>query len=70
MPNDAKPSLTELIAQLAEQEADLRLGGGQVAIDRGVAVAQRKGAAGRHLQVSGRIAVQCTARLVARRRIE
>jgi 3-methylcrotonyl-CoA carboxylase beta subunit len=34
MPSDAKTSLTELVAQLAEQEADIRLGGGQAAIDR------------------------------------
>ena len=32
MPNAARTSLAELIAQLAEQEADIRLGGGQAAI--------------------------------------
>ncbi|HTQ40457.1 MAG TPA: acyl-CoA carboxylase subunit beta [Pirellulales bacterium] len=34
MSQTAQPSLAELIAQLAEQEADIRLGGGQAAIDR------------------------------------
>lgn len=34
MSNAARTSLTELIAQLAEQEADIRLGGGQAAIER------------------------------------
>src|SRR5499427_3018569 len=34
MPSDTKNSLAELIAQLAEQEADIRLGGGQAAIER------------------------------------
>ena len=34
MPNNTKNSLPELVAQLAEQEADIRLGGGQAAIER------------------------------------
>ena len=34
MPNDARNSLAELVARLAEQEADIRLGGGRSAIDR------------------------------------
>ncbi|HEY2761565.1 MAG TPA: carboxyl transferase domain-containing protein, partial [Pirellulales bacterium] len=34
MPNALNTSLAELIAQFAEQEADIRLGGGQAAIDR------------------------------------
>jgi 3-methylcrotonyl-CoA carboxylase beta subunit len=34
MPNDARNSLAELVARLAEQEADIRLGGGQSAIER------------------------------------
>jgi 3-methylcrotonyl-CoA carboxylase beta subunit len=34
MSNSARTSLTELFAQLAEQEADIHLGGGQAAIER------------------------------------
>src|SRR5215475_1486973 len=34
MPNRAQSSLPELIAQLAEQETDIRLGGGQPAVER------------------------------------
>jgi acetyl-CoA carboxylase carboxyltransferase component len=34
MSNSAQPSLAEIAAQLAEQEADIRLGGGQAAIAR------------------------------------
>ena len=34
MPNTAQPSLPELLTQFAEQEADIRLGGGQAAIER------------------------------------
>ncbi len=33
-PSDTKISLPELVARLAEQETDIRLGGGQAAIDR------------------------------------
>ena len=34
MPTPAQPSIPELVAQLAEQESDIRLGGGQAAIAR------------------------------------